>query len=256
MYRFSARYFIDTSAVENIEQSFTSIAIEEKLPDTSAQGCLAWLARTQIEWLLLFDNADDPQINLQDYFPRCNHGNVLVTTRNPDCCTHAPQHFYEVAGLEPNIATELLCKLCGRKEFSAEEMIIVANIVKEVGYLALAIVHAGGYLIQNRNISLKTYLENYKQNRYKNLTRTLQQTTDKYKIPVYTTWEMSHKKLSMEAAKLLQICACFHYSSIPVGLFKTAAQQLENIQEDTNDTGFTLQLARDFLTNFQNDDNS
>jgi len=44
---------------------------------------LRWLAsQTEQNWLLVFDNADNVDLKLKNFFPPCSSGNILVTTRN------------------------------------------------------------------------------------------------------------------------------------------------------------------------------
>jgi hypothetical protein len=43
------------------------------------------LANISQAWLLVFDNADDPKLGLAPYFPAGNRGDVIITSRNPQC---------------------------------------------------------------------------------------------------------------------------------------------------------------------------
>lgn len=43
----------------------------------------AWLSNQQKPWLLIIDNADDPDIDATRYFPGGERGTILLTTRNP-----------------------------------------------------------------------------------------------------------------------------------------------------------------------------
>ena len=44
---------------------------------------LRWLAtQTDQNWLLVFDNADNVDLKLKNFFPSCSSGNILITTRN------------------------------------------------------------------------------------------------------------------------------------------------------------------------------
>jgi len=37
-------------------------------------------------WLLVFDNLDDPDlVNIEEYIPFCNHGTVIITSRRWEC---------------------------------------------------------------------------------------------------------------------------------------------------------------------------
>ena len=44
---------------------------------------LRWLAsQTEQNWLLVFDNTDNVDLKLKNFFPLCSSGNILITTRN------------------------------------------------------------------------------------------------------------------------------------------------------------------------------
>jgi hypothetical protein len=89
---------------------------------------LKWLASTQEDWLLFYDNADDPKINLNSFLPRCNHGNIVITSRNPGLRVYAGAHS-AISDMEETDAVALLLKS------AAEEISLVteksaAEIVK------------------------------------------------------------------------------------------------------------------------------
>ncbi|KAJ7830908.1 hypothetical protein B0H14DRAFT_2806134, partial [Mycena olivaceomarginata] len=80
--RFTNQFFINASSQQTLDTAFKNIAIANKIGD-SLQDALLWLITSTEEWMLLFDNADDPNINLFLFFPRCAHGNIIITSRNP-----------------------------------------------------------------------------------------------------------------------------------------------------------------------------
>ncbi|KAJ7251633.1 hypothetical protein C8J57DRAFT_1352189 [Mycena rebaudengoi] len=87
---FSDIFLIDTSTWDTIETGLKNIAVIKA--GSSSQDALRWLASQQNDWLLFFDNADDPKINLNPFFPQCKHGNILITSRNPGLCVYAGSH--------------------------------------------------------------------------------------------------------------------------------------------------------------------
>ena len=91
-----------------MDTSFKNIAIEKKIGDT-AKAAIQWFAAREEEWLLLFDNAKDPNIDLNEFFPQCNHGNVIITTRNPGLSVYAGANTH-VDNMEEADAVELLLK--------------------------------------------------------------------------------------------------------------------------------------------------
>ena len=42
---------------------------------------MTWLAGLPHPWLLVIDNADDPNMEVEKYFPGGERGHILVTTR-------------------------------------------------------------------------------------------------------------------------------------------------------------------------------
>ena len=106
--RFSDVFYVDASTKETIIADLGQIALAKGLGE-SEKATLDWLSGQRKEWLLLLDNADDPTLNLLSYFPRCSHGNILITSRNRDTCMHAPQ-FCQVSDMKPQEARDLLLK--------------------------------------------------------------------------------------------------------------------------------------------------
>jgi hypothetical protein len=118
---------VDTSTIETIETGLKAIAASQSAGN-SAQDALQWLRASPDDWLILFDNADDPNINLNKWFPQCNHGNIVITSRNPGLVVYAGSHSL-VSDMEELDAVELLLKSAGQPE-TPENRKISADIVK------------------------------------------------------------------------------------------------------------------------------
>jgi hypothetical protein len=239
--RFGAIYYIDATTLGTIQSSFENIA-RSTCAGTTVDDALRWLSRQRSEWLLLIDNADDPEINLQQIFPHCIHGNILITTRNPDCRRYAPDSNANVAEMSSNDAVELLFK-SAMVERSANNRDTGASICQELRYFALAIAQAGAYIAQA--CSLGDYIRIYREDRAKLLQVRSTQAVDDYKWTVYTTWEMNLEKLTPTAAMLLRLSAFVHHDGIPRALFANAAAAV--------DKQGSFRDATCFLANFRSD---
>ena len=125
--RFSDVFYVDASTKETIIADLSQISLAKGLGE-SEKATLDWLSEQRKEWLLLFDNADDPTLNLLSYFPRCSHGNILITSRNRDTCIHASQ-FCQVSDMKPEEARDLLLKHA-RLEHTNETEALATTIVK------------------------------------------------------------------------------------------------------------------------------
>jgi len=72
---------------------------------------LRWLASRQSDasWLLVFDNADNIELNLRKYFPACSSGNILITTRNRELRHYTSKDAdAEVKGMDLEDAKNML----------------------------------------------------------------------------------------------------------------------------------------------------
>ncbi|KAJ6456975.1 hypothetical protein C8R45DRAFT_1185122 [Mycena sanguinolenta] len=176
---FTDQLLVDASNTNTIETSLMNVAATEQA-GKSSQDVLNLLANKHEEWLLFLDNADDPTINLNHWFPRCNHGNIIITTRN------------HMSNMEKLDAVALLLKsaLCPSSPTNVQ---LAAEIVK---------------------------------NQTKLLKERPTQTYDNYASAVYTTWEMSFKKLSNQAAMFLQLCSFLHQDDISEDIFARAANYI------------------------------
>ncbi|KAJ7927289.1 hypothetical protein B0H13DRAFT_1861474 [Mycena leptocephala] len=214
---FTDRFFLDASTTETIDMGLKSIATTRKIGE-SPQDALKWFTAKQDHWLLFFDNADDPQIDLNKFLPKCNHGNIVITSRNPGLRGYG-QHSH-VSDMYEKEAVDLLLK-CASQDTTSTNGQIAAEIVKALSYFPLAIVQAGAFILESG--ALDTYLELFRKNRARLLREKPAQTHDDYSWTVYTTWKMSFDKLTQPAAMFLQLCSFLHREGISEEIFSRAA---------------------------------
>jgi len=136
IFRFSDIFYIDATNQQTLEADL--LAISPLNVEQSVAGCQQWLANQQGQnWLLLFDNADDVQLNLAMFFPDCRFGNILVTTRNPQLSIHAGENAdAKIADMDSEDAKCLLMQI-SRAENNNENEKLAALIVKVIFYLFL-----------------------------------------------------------------------------------------------------------------------
>ncbi|KAJ7024598.1 P-loop containing nucleoside triphosphate hydrolase protein, partial [Mycena alexandri] len=236
---FSDIFLVDTSKVETIETALKSIAVSKSIGD-SAQDTLMWLQSNHNKWLLFFDNADDPKINLNDFIPQCNHGNIIMTSRNPELQSYGVHT--SVSDMEEADATTLLLRRAN-KESSKENLKLATEIVKELYCLPLAIVQAGAFISKSEDLG--GYLVLYRGNRARLLSEKAVQSHDDYAWTVYTTWQISFTQLSKPAATLLQLCSLLHYTGISEDIFSNASKY-----SSWNPPKEELQEPLEFLSHF------
>ncbi|KAJ6450506.1 hypothetical protein C8R45DRAFT_1127834 [Mycena sanguinolenta] len=217
---FTDRLLVDASNTDTIETGLRNIAMTKKAGN-SWQDTLFWLANRHQEWLLFFDNADDPQINLNQFFPKCDHGNIIITSRNPNLRVYGGHS--KVSDMEESDAVALLLK-SAECTTSATNETLTARIVKVLCYFPLAIVQAGAFISESE--ALDTYLDLFSKNRTELLKQKPTQMHDNYAWAVYTTWEMSFSKLSALAVMFLQLCSFLHRDDISEDIFARAANYI------------------------------
>ncbi|KAJ7716439.1 P-loop containing nucleoside triphosphate hydrolase protein [Mycena metata] len=214
---FSDIFVIDASTQDTIDAGLKNIAVIKA--GSTSQDALNWLKGKKDQWLLLFDNADDPEIDLHSFFPQCAHGNIIITSRNPGLRVYAGL-YAQVSDMEETDAIKLLLR-SAVQEVTPRNEEMAAEIVQELVYLPLAISQAGAFIAKSG--ALNTYLELYKQNKVQLLSKKPAQSHDDYPWTVYTTWQISFDKLSEPAQTLLQLCSFLHYRGISERIFSKAS---------------------------------
>ncbi|KAJ7662367.1 P-loop containing nucleoside triphosphate hydrolase protein, partial [Mycena rosella] len=213
---FTDIFLVDTSTVTTIETGLKNIATSKGVGDSS-QDALQWLKSKPDEWLLFFDNADDPNIDLNQYFPQCNHGNIIITSRNPGLCVYAGSHS-AVSDMEESDAVNLLLRSAAQ-DTTDHSQAIAAEIV--LCYLPLAIIQAAAFI--SKSGRLDGYLALYATNKTRLLSQKPAQSHDNYAWTVYTAWQISFDRLSQQAKTFLQLCSFLHYQGISENMFRNAA---------------------------------
>jgi len=100
------------------------------------KASLRWLAgQTDRNWLLVFDNADNVDLKLKQYFPSCSHGNILITTRNRELRHYtAKDADADVQGMDLEDAKHLLL-LQARAERNVENNTLAETIVQVIHFI-------------------------------------------------------------------------------------------------------------------------
>ncbi|KNZ82006.1 Nephrocystin-3, partial [Termitomyces sp. J132] len=211
--RFSSTYMIDASSKTTIEQFFKLLAQDANLTDATSTGVLTWLCYQQEEWLMIFDNANDPDVNLQE---------------NEASKFYAHGNCYKTAEMSEKDSLKIFYKASLRKNELESEHNAAIELVHELNYLALAIVQAAGYLFYNKYIQISEYLENYRKDKPRYLAEIIRQKMDHYNLSVFATWDLSYQKLNERAKQILMICGVLHNSKIPVSILKKAYESLSS----------------------------
>lgn len=202
-----------------------------------------WLANIRHSWLLIIDNADNPHINYAMFFPSGDRGNIILTTRNPQCCRHQNIGYEDLDHLDLQDAMSLLFEAAGISESWREDNQNGAEkVVQALGFHTLAIVQAGAF-IKHRRYSLKQYPILLKEQEEQLLKYRPEQVRATYGS-VFATFEISATHLesspdqtAMDALSLLQILGFIHFQEIPELMFFRAWEEAIAIRKDIGVNG-------------------
>ncbi|KAL9111303.1 MAG: hypothetical protein Q9227_004180 [Pyrenula ochraceoflavens] len=220
-------FWIDASNEENAESCFASLGQQAGKGANFAAG-IHWLSKASRPWLLVLDNADDPEIDVTRFFPSGGNGHIIITTRNPNVTTHATAGQCRFTGMDPNEGVALLLKAAYPDpepgDYSPRKHDLASSIASELGYLALALANAGATI--RRNIyTLEKYLHYYLGCRKRMMIYSSIKSVDETNI--ITTWEIPFRQIlnkrSLEhkdAGQLMHIFAFLHFETIPESIFR------------------------------------
>lgn len=238
--RFNIVVTIDATSPERIRSSLAELGERGGLEATDKAG-LHILDQFDESFLLIIDNADDPQFQPWDLIPRNDSGCVIITTRNRILRGIANVGSLELQGLEKKESLQLLLT-CSEIPEPWDEVTenLGAEICEVLGHLALALVVAGRSIQEmfHGSQKLQTYLEFYKSKckTYRPSNYGVDGTEmifrdEKEKGIAYPAFEISLEHLRRQesqscrdAIEILNIFAFYHRQNISIDIFTKAAQ--------------------------------
>jgi tetratricopeptide (TPR) repeat protein len=179
--------------------------------DAVLTAVLEWFDRND-KFLFIYDNVEDFAL-LEQYRPRDNRGNVIITTRSAQTGYYKP---LDITPISPEEAVEFLNKRIGRADADA------GRLAERLGCLPLALEQAGAY-IATRGTTCGAYLKSLEKGLgILDKTRPLN-----YKESVTATWELSFAAIERESARqLLNMCAYLAPDDIPLEIFRQGQEYL------------------------------
>ncbi|KAM3066473.1 hypothetical protein ACMFMG_012057 [Clarireedia jacksonii] len=273
---FSTILWLDASSPMSIAQSFTNIANKLSKPNfdiADDKGNIRFVLDTieawKFRWLLVFDNFDDPSsfgnTSIKEYFPQGRYGSILFTSRHT--VAKSLGFYIEVTTMSNEEALQLLLERSQAEKTSTNRQ-EGANIVKRLGYHALAIDQAGAYILA-RGLDLNLYMTHYTERKERVLNevpelwdykRKLKTDTEvETKLSVFTTWELSIELISgsPDARKdkdhLLTLAGFLDGKEVPDELFRCySSRHIDWLVSCLRGGVWDKYEAQDILKEFQN----
>src|SRR5262249_51749107 len=135
--------------------------------DQAVLAIKLWLA-AQPGWLLIFDNADDPD-QLKPFLPDGDHGHIFVTSRAHDFQDPGIINPIQLEQWPVEEAAAFLLKRCGREDADAEERDTAKELARELDGLPLALEQAAAYIAAGHGLTFQRYLKSYRSEGLKRL---------------------------------------------------------------------------------------
>ncbi|PVF95715.1 hypothetical protein CPB86DRAFT_787723, partial [Serendipita vermifera] len=195
---YSQVIFIDGTSRSSISSDLQAsvCAIDGNNQQYTDAQALAYLAQRSHSgnWLLIIDNADDPDLDLTPFIPSSSHGTIIITSRICDHGYLSPTAHLELGAMQEKEAIETLCHASRpRLPLSLSDEEDARELVVELGqYTSLFRAHGSGLLRTKRPMTL-----------------------DRYPHGVYTALDLSYSRLSDASRRLWHLLSFFHYTNIP-----------------------------------------
>ena len=200
-------------------------------PSDTAQAVKHWLDHTG-EWLLVFDNADAPDL-LKAYYPRTPGGYILLTSRAQIFDMLGIAKPLALEKMDPEEALDFLFKRTERAQIDPAEKQAAGQLARELGYLPLALEQAAAYIVAKK-ARFQDYLASYQRQRLALLNKA-QPRTGEYLASVASTWALNFLEVEQDpvAADILRVSAFLSPDAIPLELFTGGASQLGQVISNT-----------------------
>ncbi|KIM22340.1 hypothetical protein M408DRAFT_49161, partial [Serendipita vermifera MAFF 305830] len=184
-------------------------------------------------WILILDNADDPGLAINSFLPQDINITILITSRNPNLGILSTTGHLQLGEMTADEALSAMIQAaCRSLPLPDEENNSAQSLLKELGFLAVAVVQAGTYCLQLSSTvgedfhpyTFTQYLDLFKSHRADLMKKVGPASLDNYQRGVYTTLDLSYKVLPQECRDLLHVLSLFHYTDIPLAAFREAAK--------------------------------
>jgi hypothetical protein len=245
--RFWGIFWVDVSTTSLAQAGFSAIASQLSIAIQSWEDVRQSLANQKEPWLLVLDNADDPNVDYQQYFPTSTSGIVILTSRNPDCQQYATVKWINLEGLPDDEACELLLQAARVSRDHHRMLDNDASIVVDLLWShPLALIQAGSYVYRG-HCMLSEYPKVFNHHQKRILTFQPSQAQPRYQ-DVYTMFEASIMMLhssNTESAKdaldllpVLALCAPIRLPIVRLfeAVWKGIAKAAKNSSHDDLDS--------------------
>ncbi|PVF92027.1 FabD/lysophospholipase-like protein, partial [Serendipita vermifera] len=232
--RFKHIFFVDASSESSVKMDLrNAIRSLDGHPQDSEHDAISFL-QSHVNSLLILDNADNPKVDLIQFFPKLYKGIILITTRVQTLRTLSTLYHLELGPMSHDEAIKTLVKASGQTfPLGSNDVPHVSTLIEELGCLALALVQAGVYISNMVSIGtmdgqgsvFEHYLDLFRQERAILMRKEGSVSLDQYRHGVYAALDLSYTLLPPLSRDFLHLCSQLHYTNISVSMLLAAAKK-------------------------------
>ncbi|PVF91879.1 FabD/lysophospholipase-like protein, partial [Serendipita vermifera] len=231
--RFKHIFFVDASSESSIKMDLRDAIRSLDGHQQDLENDAISFLQSHVNSLLIFDNANDPKVDLVQFFPRLYGGMILITTRLQTLRSLSTLHYLELGTMSHDEAIETLVKAAQRDfPLHPKDIPHVGAIIEELGYLSLALVQAGVYIsnmasgktMDGHGSVFEHYLNLLRQKQAILLRNQGAAFLDPYRHGVYAALDLSYTLLPSLSRDFLHLCSQLHYTNISVSMLLAAAE--------------------------------
>ena len=208
------------------------------------QAVLDWL-QSHSRWLLILDNVDTRPALAEalHLVGGITGGHVLITSRLDNFPGHVESVSVDL--LSPDAAEEFLLQRAPRRRHANDDTAQAAELALELGWLTLALEHAGAY-IDTRRTSFAGYLDIWRNSRDK-VIQWADPAITGYERSIAETWQVSVDQLTEGGRHLLQRLASLAPDPVPEFLLDVPVPgaESEDLREALADVAAYSLVTRD-----------
>ncbi|KAH9216666.1 P-loop containing nucleoside triphosphate hydrolase protein [Leptodontidium sp. 2 PMI_412] len=229
-------FWVDVDNPSTAERDFIAVAKLLGHTTESVPEALQVLATTYQSWLLILDNADDPEFDYQVYFLAGSHGAVLMTSRVAECRQYSPDAFEVLEGLGEDDSKALLLKAAGLLPESWPSYDHQAReVARLLGSHTLALIQ----VYKRQRQRLLKYRPKQAQSRYRDVYATFEASAD--------VLEQSRSESAGDALRLLEILSMLGSSVLPLQIFEEAWKGCKRISQGSDEARGINDFSQDHV---------
>ncbi|KIM24547.1 hypothetical protein M408DRAFT_331759 [Serendipita vermifera MAFF 305830] len=225
---FSSLFFIDGSSRPRIRADITRYvrAFGAEHSQMGFDDCLAFLSQPSPNGprLILYDNVDDPDLDLPPLLPRGGSCAVLITSRNRSLGELAPESHLELDVMTVDESVELLLyNPDGTTNLAPGAQEDARAIAEALGCLPIALTQARSYMYQTK-CTARSYLERLLNGKGRLLSHPIKNHPNMRYVSTYAAFDASFEMLPPRVQQVLRLLSCFHWGDFPLELIVLAAK--------------------------------